>query len=36
MAGHAVLTCTNLRKVYRMGEVDVRALDGVDFTLKSG
>jgi putative ABC transport system ATP-binding protein len=33
---HAVLTCTNLRKTYRMGEVDVRALDGVDFTLERG
>jgi len=36
MAAHPVLTCTNLRKVYRMGEVDVRALDGVDFTLQAG
>jgi putative ABC transport system ATP-binding protein len=35
-AAHAVLTCTNLRKTYRMGEVDVRALDGVDFTLERG
>ncbi|MES1205481.1 MAG: ABC transporter ATP-binding protein [Pseudomonadota bacterium] len=32
----AVLACTNLRKTYRMGEVDVRALDGVDFTLWAG
>ena len=32
----AVLSCTGLRKVYRMGEVDVRALDGVDFTLRAG
>ncbi|HSS38276.1 MAG TPA: ABC transporter ATP-binding protein [Polyangia bacterium] len=32
---NAVLTCTNLRKTYRMGEVDVRALDGVDFTLRA-
>ncbi len=29
----AVLSCERLRKVYRMGEVDVRALDGVDFRL---
>jgi putative ABC transport system ATP-binding protein len=28
-----VLECEDLRKVYRMGEVDVRALDGVDFAL---
>jgi putative ABC transport system ATP-binding protein len=32
----AVLSCQELRKVYRMGEVDVRALDGVDFGLKKG
>jgi putative ABC transport system ATP-binding protein len=31
-----VLSCHDLRKVYRMGEVDVRALDGVDFTLHAG
>jgi len=34
--GRAVLSCTGLRKIYRMGEVDVRALDGVDFTLHAG
>jgi putative ABC transport system ATP-binding protein len=34
--GAAVLACTDLRKVYRMGEVDVRALDGVDFELRKG
>jgi putative ABC transport system ATP-binding protein len=32
----AVLSCTDLRKTYRMGEVDVRALDGVDFALSRG
>jgi putative ABC transport system ATP-binding protein len=31
-----VLSCRDLRKVYRMGEVDVRALDGVDFALHAG
>jgi putative ABC transport system ATP-binding protein len=31
-----VLSCEELRKTYRMGEVDVRALDGVDFELRSG
>jgi len=31
-----VLSCVGLRKVYKMGEVDVRALDGVDFVLHAG
>jgi putative ABC transport system ATP-binding protein len=31
-----VLSCEGLHKVYRMGDVDVRALDGVEFALKAG
>ena len=30
-----VLECMHLSKVYRMGEVDVRALDGVDLALRA-
>jgi len=32
----ALLSCADLHKIYRMGEVDVRALDGVDFALHAG
>jgi putative ABC transport system ATP-binding protein len=35
-SGRALLCCNGLKKIYRMGEVDVRALDGVDFELRSG
>jgi len=31
-----VLSCQDLHKIYRMGEVDVHALDGVDFALHKG
>src|SRR5262249_50635883 len=34
--GRAVLSCKGMRKVYHMGEVDVCALDGVDFVLHAG
>jgi ABC-type branched-subunit amino acid transport system ATPase component len=33
---HPILSCERLSKIYRMGEVDVRALDGVDFRLHEG
>ena len=32
----AVLSCHALQKIYSMGEVEVRALDGVDFALHAG
>jgi putative ABC transport system ATP-binding protein len=35
-AARPVLRCEGLHKVYRMGNVDVRALDGVDFALHEG
>jgi putative ABC transport system ATP-binding protein len=34
--GEILLSCEQLAKVYRMGEVDVRALDGVDLRLREG
>jgi putative ABC transport system ATP-binding protein len=34
--GEPVLWCKDLRKVYTMGEVEVAALDGVDFALHAG
>jgi putative ABC transport system ATP-binding protein len=36
IAATAVLSCSGLSKTYHMGEVDVRALDGVDFELRRG
>ena len=33
-ASQPVLSCVGLQKTYRMGEVDVRALDGVDLSLR--
>jgi putative ABC transport system ATP-binding protein len=32
----SVLSCATLSKTYRMGDVDVHALDGVDFVLRRG
>jgi len=32
----AIFAARSLTRIYRMGEVDVRALDGVDFDLRSG
>ena len=36
MPNEAILSCEDLRKTYSMGEVDVRALDGVDLALHAG
>jgi putative ABC transport system ATP-binding protein len=35
-SGLPILSCTGLSKVYRMGDVDVKALDGVSFELCAG
>lgn len=35
MHGQPVLSCQALRKIYRMGDVDVHALDGIDFELET-
>ena len=35
-SARVVLACEGLRKIYRMGDIDVRALDGVDFRLRAG
>jgi putative ABC transport system ATP-binding protein len=32
----SLLSCEKIKKTYTMGEVEVRALDGVDFTLRAG
>ncbi len=31
-----IISCRNLSKVYRMGEQEVRALDGVDLDIREG
>src|SRR5690606_7285121 len=36
LAPDVVLACRGVGKVYRMGEVDVRALGAVDFALRAG
>ena len=31
-----IVILKDVRKIYKMGEVEIRAVDGVDFTIKKG
>ena len=36
MDGTALISCKNLTKIYKMGQTEVRALDGVSLDIQDG